>query len=196
MECKHLTDSVVASVIPQYEFLGSLLGVMRTSVAHRHLVLWTEALNMPCSDHQSCPSQAFHEEYSRLYQLAKETPTAHSDPRLQHVLVYFFQNEAPKRVVERTLLEQFADKNLSYDERWDESPTASGLGPVTGSDREVAPCPAHGLWPLCHTDPSASWRWRKLNWRRLVLTTWIWKSTRWSLFFKSAKQKHEFLRPD
>ncbi|XP_036921540.1 ubiquitin carboxyl-terminal hydrolase 28 isoform X6 [Sturnira hondurensis] len=62
-------------------------------------------------------SEAFHEEYSRLYQLAKESPTPHSDPRLQHVLVYFFQNEAPKRVVERTLLEQFADKNLSYDER-------------------------------------------------------------------------------
>ncbi|KAM5223925.1 ubiquitin carboxyl-terminal hydrolase 28 isoform 9-T10 [Hipposideros larvatus] len=61
--------------------------------------------------------KAFHEEYSRLYLLAKETPTPHSDPRLQHVLVYFFQNEAPKRVVERTLLEQFADKNLSYDER-------------------------------------------------------------------------------
>ncbi|XP_027241548.1 ubiquitin carboxyl-terminal hydrolase 28 isoform X3 [Cricetulus griseus] len=61
--------------------------------------------------------KAFHEEYSRLYQLAKETPTSHSDPRLQHVLVYFFQNEAPKRVVERTLLEQFADRNLSYDER-------------------------------------------------------------------------------
>ncbi|XP_076781195.1 ubiquitin carboxyl-terminal hydrolase 28 isoform X5 [Arvicanthis niloticus] len=61
--------------------------------------------------------KAFHEEYSRLYQLAKEAPTSHSDPRLQHVLVYFFQNEAPKRVVERTLLEQFADRNLSYDER-------------------------------------------------------------------------------
>uniref|UniRef100_H0UX89 Ubiquitin carboxyl-terminal hydrolase 28 n=1 Tax=Cavia porcellus TaxID=10141 RepID=H0UX89_CAVPO len=62
-------------------------------------------------------SEAFHEEYARLYQLAKEAPSSHSDPRLQHVLVYFFQNEAPKRVVERTLLEQFADKNLSYDER-------------------------------------------------------------------------------
>ncbi|XP_036282737.1 ubiquitin carboxyl-terminal hydrolase 28 isoform X3 [Pipistrellus kuhlii] len=61
--------------------------------------------------------KAFHEEYSRLYQLAREAPPSHSDPRLQHVLVYFFQNEAPKRVVERTLLEQFADKNLSYDER-------------------------------------------------------------------------------
>ncbi|XP_019412084.1 PREDICTED: ubiquitin carboxyl-terminal hydrolase 28 isoform X5 [Crocodylus porosus] len=61
--------------------------------------------------------KAFREEYSRLYLLAKETPTPQSDPRLQHVLVYFLQNNAPKRVVERTLLEQFADKNLSYDER-------------------------------------------------------------------------------
>ncbi|XP_025913692.1 ubiquitin carboxyl-terminal hydrolase 28 isoform X1 [Apteryx rowi] len=61
--------------------------------------------------------KAFHEEYSRLYLLAKETPTPQNDARLQHVLIYFLQNSAPKQVVERTLLEQFADKNLSYDER-------------------------------------------------------------------------------
>ncbi|XP_064380224.1 ubiquitin carboxyl-terminal hydrolase 28 isoform X3 [Dromaius novaehollandiae] len=61
--------------------------------------------------------EAFHEEYSRLYLLAKETPTPQNDARLQHVLIYFLQNNAPKQVVERTLLEQFADKNLSYDER-------------------------------------------------------------------------------
>ncbi|XP_032057694.1 ubiquitin carboxyl-terminal hydrolase 28 isoform X3 [Aythya fuligula] len=61
--------------------------------------------------------KAFHEEYSRLYLLSKETPTPQNDARLQHVLVYFLQNNAPKQVVERTLLEQFADKNLSYDER-------------------------------------------------------------------------------
>ncbi|XP_070808730.1 ubiquitin carboxyl-terminal hydrolase 28 isoform X3 [Pituophis catenifer annectens] len=61
--------------------------------------------------------QAFHEEYSRLYSLSRETPTPQNDPRLQHVLVYLLQNDAPKQVVERTLLEQFADKNLSYDER-------------------------------------------------------------------------------
>uniref|UniRef100_A0A663M319 Ubiquitin carboxyl-terminal hydrolase n=1 Tax=Athene cunicularia TaxID=194338 RepID=A0A663M319_ATHCN len=61
--------------------------------------------------------KAFHEEYSRLYLLAKETPTPQNDARLQHVLVYFLQNNAPQQVVERTLLEQFADKNLSYDER-------------------------------------------------------------------------------
>ncbi|XP_010007071.1 PREDICTED: ubiquitin carboxyl-terminal hydrolase 28 [Chaetura pelagica] len=61
--------------------------------------------------------KAFHEEYSRLYLLAKETPTPQNDARLQHVLIYFLQNNAPQQVVERTLLEQFADKNLSYDER-------------------------------------------------------------------------------
>ncbi|NXA56244.1 UBP28 hydrolase, partial [Nothocercus julius] len=60
--------------------------------------------------------EAFHEEYSRLYLLANETPSPRSDARLQHVLIYFLQNNAPKQVVERTLLEQFADKNLSYDE--------------------------------------------------------------------------------
>lgn len=62
--------------------------------------------------------QAFHEEYSRLYLLSKETPTPQNDARLQHVLIYFLQNNAPQQVVERTLLEQFADKNLSYDERF------------------------------------------------------------------------------
>ncbi|NXX79838.1 UBP28 hydrolase, partial [Urocolius indicus] len=60
--------------------------------------------------------EAFHEEYSRLYLLSKETPTPQNDTRLQHVLVYLLQNNAPQQVVERTLLEQFADKNLSYDE--------------------------------------------------------------------------------
>ncbi|XP_023669384.1 ubiquitin carboxyl-terminal hydrolase 28 [Paramormyrops kingsleyae] len=61
--------------------------------------------------------KAFHEEYSRLYQLSQEVTTPQSDPRLQHVLVYFFQNHAPNRVIERTLLEQFANRNLRYDER-------------------------------------------------------------------------------
>ncbi|KGL75919.1 Ubiquitin carboxyl-terminal hydrolase 28, partial [Tinamus guttatus] len=49
--------------------------------------------------------------------LCEEAPTPRNDARLQHVLVYFLQNDAPKQVVERTLLEQFADRNLSYDER-------------------------------------------------------------------------------
>ncbi|XP_015225671.1 PREDICTED: ubiquitin carboxyl-terminal hydrolase 28-like [Cyprinodon variegatus] len=62
--------------------------------------------------------RAFHEEYSRLYELSQEEITPQEDARLQHALVYFFQNKAPKRVIERTLLEQFTDRNLSFDERF------------------------------------------------------------------------------
>lgn len=79
----------------------------------------------------SLPSQAFHEEYSRLYQLSQEATTLQSDPRLQHVLVYFFQNHAPNRVIERALLEQFADRNLRHDERHS-PPTPSPAGPTLG----------------------------------------------------------------
>ncbi|XP_071398994.1 ubiquitin carboxyl-terminal hydrolase 28 [Centroberyx affinis] len=61
--------------------------------------------------------KAFHEEYSRLHELSQEKVTPQEDARLQHALVYFFQNKAPNRVIERTLLEQFTDRNLSFDER-------------------------------------------------------------------------------
>nr|XP_020454301.1 ubiquitin carboxyl-terminal hydrolase 28 isoform X3 [Monopterus albus] len=61
--------------------------------------------------------KAFHEEYSRLYELSQEETTPQEDARLQHALVYFFQNKASKRIIERTLLEQFTDRNLSFDER-------------------------------------------------------------------------------
>ncbi|XP_072303008.1 ubiquitin carboxyl-terminal hydrolase 28 [Eucyclogobius newberryi] len=61
--------------------------------------------------------KAFHEEYNRLYELSQEEATPAEDSRLQHCLVYFFQNKAPKRIIERTLLEQFTDRNLSFDER-------------------------------------------------------------------------------
>ncbi|XP_053334372.1 ubiquitin carboxyl-terminal hydrolase 28 [Clarias gariepinus] len=60
---------------------------------------------------------AFREEYSRLYALSQEEITPQQDPRLQHVLVYLFQNKAPDRIIERTLLEQFGDRNLSFDDR-------------------------------------------------------------------------------
>lgn len=66
--------------------------------------------------------QAFHEEYSRLHELAQEEATPQEDARLQHALVYFFQNRAPKRIIERTLLEQFTDRNLSFDERYTRTP--------------------------------------------------------------------------
>ncbi|XP_062309508.1 ubiquitin carboxyl-terminal hydrolase 28 isoform X2 [Osmerus eperlanus] len=61
--------------------------------------------------------KAFHEEYSRLLELSQTEASPQEDPRLQHILVYLFQNQAPNRVVERTLLEQFTDRNLSFDDR-------------------------------------------------------------------------------
>ncbi|XP_077336188.1 ubiquitin carboxyl-terminal hydrolase 25 isoform X3 [Lithobates pipiens] len=56
-------------------------------------------------------------EYARLLKLAQEDPPPETDYRLQHAVVYFIQSQAPKKIIERTLLEQFADRNLSFDER-------------------------------------------------------------------------------
>lgn len=56
-------------------------------------------------------------EYARLVRMAQEDTLPENDYRLQHVLVYFIQNQAPRKIIERTLLEQFADRNLGFDER-------------------------------------------------------------------------------
>ncbi|XP_035391163.1 ubiquitin carboxyl-terminal hydrolase 25 isoform X4 [Electrophorus electricus] len=61
--------------------------------------------------------EALKVEYTRLLRLAQEDTPPHSDHRLQHVIVYFIQNRAPKKILERTLLTQFADRNLGFDER-------------------------------------------------------------------------------
>ncbi|EPQ06022.1 Ubiquitin carboxyl-terminal hydrolase 25, partial [Myotis brandtii] len=56
-------------------------------------------------------------EYSRLVRLAQEDTPPETDYRLHHIVVYFIQNQAPKKIIEKTLLEQFGDRNLSFDER-------------------------------------------------------------------------------
>ncbi|XP_043927741.1 ubiquitin carboxyl-terminal hydrolase 25 [Protopterus annectens] len=61
--------------------------------------------------------KAIKTEYARLVRMAQEDTPPENDYRLQHVLVYFIQNEAPRKIIERTLLEQFADRNLGFDER-------------------------------------------------------------------------------
>uniref|UniRef100_A0A8C5C6K9 Ubiquitin carboxyl-terminal hydrolase n=1 Tax=Gadus morhua TaxID=8049 RepID=A0A8C5C6K9_GADMO len=61
--------------------------------------------------------RAFHEEYARLFELSQEDSTLQSDVRLHHALVYYFQNQAPGRIIERALLETFTDRNLSFDDR-------------------------------------------------------------------------------
>ncbi|XP_062311322.1 ubiquitin carboxyl-terminal hydrolase 25, partial [Osmerus eperlanus] len=70
---------------------------------------------------QSGPEAAFFKaikvEYTRLLRFAQEDTPPESDYRLQHVIVYLIQNQAPKKILERTLLMQFADRNLGFDER-------------------------------------------------------------------------------
>ncbi|XP_038861415.1 ubiquitin carboxyl-terminal hydrolase 25 isoform X3 [Salvelinus namaycush] len=56
-------------------------------------------------------------EYTRLLRFAQEDTAPGNDYRLQHVIVYFIQNQAPKKILERTLLMQFADRNLGFNER-------------------------------------------------------------------------------
>uniref|UniRef100_A0A8C6AQL7 ubiquitinyl hydrolase 1 n=1 Tax=Monodon monoceros TaxID=40151 RepID=A0A8C6AQL7_MONMO len=48
-------------------------------------------------------------EYSRLVKLAQEDTPPETDYRLHHVVVYFIQNQAPKKIAEKTLLEQFGE---------------------------------------------------------------------------------------
>lgn len=56
-------------------------------------------------------------EYARLVRLAQEDTAPQNDHRLQHVIIYLIHNHAPKKILERTLLMQFADRNLGFDER-------------------------------------------------------------------------------
>uniref|UniRef100_A0A671KUZ3 Ubiquitin carboxyl-terminal hydrolase 25 n=1 Tax=Sinocyclocheilus anshuiensis TaxID=1608454 RepID=A0A671KUZ3_9TELE len=56
-------------------------------------------------------------EYTRLLRFAQEDTPPERDYRLHHVIVYFIHNQVPKKIVERTLLMQFADRNLGFDER-------------------------------------------------------------------------------
>ncbi|XP_076017343.1 ubiquitin carboxyl-terminal hydrolase 25 isoform X2 [Genypterus blacodes] len=70
---------------------------------------------------KSGPEAAFFKaiklEYARLLRFAQEDTSQENDYRLQHIIVYFIQNQAPKKILERTLLTQFADRNLAFDER-------------------------------------------------------------------------------
>ncbi|XP_043849089.1 ubiquitin carboxyl-terminal hydrolase 25 isoform X6 [Dromiciops gliroides] len=56
-------------------------------------------------------------EYARLVKLAQEDTPPETDYRLHHAVVYFIQNQSPKKIIERTLLEQFGNRNLGFDER-------------------------------------------------------------------------------
>uniref|UniRef100_A0A673N0E6 Ubiquitin carboxyl-terminal hydrolase n=1 Tax=Sinocyclocheilus rhinocerous TaxID=307959 RepID=A0A673N0E6_9TELE len=65
---------------------------------------------------EPCPpdntGEPFTLEYTRLLRFAQEDTPPERDYRLHHVIVYFIHNQVPKKIVERTLLMQFADRNL------------------------------------------------------------------------------------
>nr|XP_020641084.1 ubiquitin carboxyl-terminal hydrolase 25 isoform X3 [Pogona vitticeps] len=78
----------------------------------------TKALNeQEDKNPEAVMNLAIKTEYARLLRLAQEDTPPECDHRLHHVIVYFIQNQAPKKIIERTLLEQFADPSLSFDER-------------------------------------------------------------------------------
>uniref|UniRef100_A0A8C9WF79 Ubiquitin carboxyl-terminal hydrolase n=1 Tax=Scleropages formosus TaxID=113540 RepID=A0A8C9WF79_SCLFO len=57
-------------------------------------------------------------EYGRLLWLAQQDTSPENDPRLLYVMVYLIKNQAPKTILERTLLTQFADRDLSFNEQY------------------------------------------------------------------------------
>uniref|UniRef100_A0A7N6B7V8 Ubiquitin carboxyl-terminal hydrolase n=1 Tax=Anabas testudineus TaxID=64144 RepID=A0A7N6B7V8_ANATE len=75
-----------------------------------------------CVYEKNGPEAAFFKaiklEYARLLRFAQEDTSPENDYRLQHIIVYFIQNQAPRKILERTLLTQFADRNLAFDERY------------------------------------------------------------------------------
>ncbi|KPP71989.1 ubiquitin carboxyl-terminal hydrolase 25-like [Scleropages formosus] len=69
-----------------------------------------------CPPTPSTP-QAIKLEYGRLLWLAQQDTSPENDPRLLYVMVYLIKNQAPKTILERTLLTQFADRDLSFNEQ-------------------------------------------------------------------------------
>ncbi|KAG9333343.1 hypothetical protein JZ751_012752 [Albula glossodonta] len=70
----------------------------------------------------SSANRAIKVEYTRLVHVALQDQAPESDHRLRHPIVYFLQNQAPKKVWERMLFEQFADSSLGSDERYSHLP--------------------------------------------------------------------------
>ncbi|XP_064157376.1 ubiquitin carboxyl-terminal hydrolase 25-like isoform X1 [Anguilla rostrata] len=62
-------------------------------------------------------SAAIKAEYARLVKLAQKNHAPENDYRLRHPVVYFLQNQAPKKVLERTVFQQFAGCSHGTDDR-------------------------------------------------------------------------------
>ncbi|MBN3293874.1 UBP25 hydrolase, partial [Polypterus senegalus] len=92
----------------------------------------TEDAISKASEHEAKGPEAIFDsairiEYTRLMRLAQEDTAPENDYRLKHAIVYFIHNQAPKKILERTLLEQFASRNLCFDERYKDITTVARI---------------------------------------------------------------------
>ncbi|XP_073769835.1 ubiquitin carboxyl-terminal hydrolase 25 isoform X26 [Danio rerio] len=114
-------DNTAPSAAPQHD--PEYMEQQSPSGDSKHLQEDTErAISKAAAEHdekspEALLNTAMKVEYTRLLRLAQEDTPPERDYRLQHVIVFFIHNEAPKKIVERTLLMQFADRNLGFDER-------------------------------------------------------------------------------
>ncbi|KAJ8280879.1 hypothetical protein GJAV_G00060370 [Gymnothorax javanicus] len=90
-------------------------------------------------------SAAINAEYARLVKLAMQNRAPESAPRLRHPMVYFLQNQAPKRVVERTLFQQFSEGRTVADQRVKAAVTLA-LHKVTLMSAEEAEMEEYEMW--------------------------------------------------
>uniref|UniRef100_A0A8C7VXI2 Ubiquitin carboxyl-terminal hydrolase n=1 Tax=Oncorhynchus mykiss TaxID=8022 RepID=A0A8C7VXI2_ONCMY len=117
-EQEHVAQSVVIPAVESGGWSGHECMMMLTPAMQGIIMAIAKARQVFDKDGPEAGLiKAFQEEYSRLFELSQEETTPQQDPRLHHALVYFFQNQAPSRVIERTLLEGFTDRNLSFDDR-------------------------------------------------------------------------------
>ncbi|XP_036391857.1 ubiquitin carboxyl-terminal hydrolase 25-like isoform X3 [Megalops cyprinoides] len=113
----HLSQSTALQQDPQHVEQRPLLDDCRLQREETERAISHAAAQLPGRSAEVLLSAAIRAEYARLVQLARESTAPKSDHRLRHPLVYFVKNEAPKSVLERTLFEQFADRNLRLDDR-------------------------------------------------------------------------------
>ncbi|XP_063812426.1 ubiquitin carboxyl-terminal hydrolase 25 isoform X3 [Pseudophryne corroboree] len=121
MEVKEETTSAITQAVTESEDKGpeAVLHMVMMTPNMQGIIM---AIGKSRNVYDRCgPEAGFFKaiktEYARLLKLSQEDPPPETDYRLQHAIVYFIQSQAPKKIIERTLLEQFADRNLSFDER-------------------------------------------------------------------------------
>ncbi|XP_033100221.1 ubiquitin carboxyl-terminal hydrolase 25-like isoform X2 [Anneissia japonica] len=88
---------------------------MQLSASKEVITRMTETFNK--EGPQAALKQSCEDELIRLKKLASQPDDNIKDVRLESAVVYFLKNSAPDFVIQRALLEQFADKQLNFDNR-------------------------------------------------------------------------------